>query len=120
MNKTIVLIEDAVAIRESLMLMFELEGFTAYAAANGATGIALIEQVQPDLILSDYLLPDIDGGQILKTVRENPALHSTAFVFLSAIGRQLEEEQTTYRADRYLNKPVDPVLLLQVVRELLD
>jgi len=75
MNKKILIVEDEQDFRMILQLKFESEGFSVSVAADGDTGIKTAEKEKPDIILSDILMPKMDGIQMIKKLKEkgNPA-----------------------------------------------
>jgi DNA-binding response OmpR family regulator len=70
-NKTIVIVEDDVAMREIVTHKLASSGFTVKEAEDGRAGLDLILQTKPDLVLLDLMLPEIDGFEVLETVRKN-------------------------------------------------
>jgi len=84
MMKKILVIEDEVFIRENLIELLEIEGFEAVGAENGLVGVNLAKQSQPDLILCDVMMPELDGYEVLHALREDSATATIPFLFLTA------------------------------------
>lgn len=82
----ILVIEDEFFIRENLLELLEIEGFDAVGAENGLVGVRLAKEYQPDLILCDVMMPELDGFGVLKALREDSATATIPFLFLSASG----------------------------------
>jgi CheY-like chemotaxis protein len=82
--KKILVIEDEVFIRENLIELLEIEGFQAIGAENGHQGVQLAKEHQPDLILCDVMMPELDGYGALAALREDPASATIPFMFLTA------------------------------------
>ncbi len=105
----IVFIEDETAIREDIAEALELAGHSVIQAANGVQGLAAILSEQPDLTISDIAMPEMNGHELLREIRENhPAFSDMPFMFLTA--RADRNDLITGRslgADEYLTKPVD-------------
>ncbi len=80
----ILVIEDEVFIRENLIELLEIEGFQAIGAENGHQGVQLAKEHQPDLILCDVMMPELDGYGALAALREDPASATIPFMFLTA------------------------------------
>ncbi len=78
------MIEDETFIRDNLLELLEIENFDAVGAENGSVGVDLATQEQPNLILCDVMMPELDGFGVLKALRENPATQRIAFMFLTA------------------------------------
>lgn len=111
----IVLIEDDQALAENLEIILEAEGYKVFPAKTGKSGLRLIEEIGPDLIISDIMLPDIEGYDILKTVRESD-LSDIPFVFLTArVDYKDLRQGMNLGADDYLTKPFNRNELIEVI-----
>ena len=114
--KKILIIEDNDDIRENLAEILELAGYDAYTAENGKKGVEKAEQIPPDLILCDVMMPVLDGYGVLSIVNKKPALADIPFIFLTA-----KSEKTDFRygmnlgADDYISKPFETNELLKVI-----
>jgi CheY-like chemotaxis protein len=80
----ILVIEDEVFIRENLIELLEIEGFQAIGAENGNQGVQFAKEHQPDLILCDVMMPELDGYGVLGALRADPATKTIPFMFLTA------------------------------------
>ena len=106
--KTILVIEDELALRESIRLIIEVNNFTALTAANGTEGLNLLQNrgEELDLILCDINMPDISGYDILREVKAHPTLYKVPFIFLTAFADKTEVRKgMDMGADDYLTKP---------------
>jgi DNA-binding NarL/FixJ family response regulator len=110
-------VEDEKYIREELVRELKRSGHDVVEASDGAAALALLKKQIPDLIISDILMPEMDGLELLGQVRSGTAeLSAIPFLFLSALADR-DRILTAYRAgvDDYLVKPVDMgVFLTQV------
>ncbi|MGL4292336.1 MAG: two-component regulator propeller domain-containing protein [Bacteroidales bacterium] len=112
MNNTILIVEDEVElrnfIRESLCDKFK----AIYEADNGEAALHLIKQELPDVIISDIMMPGMNGLQLCKAVKENPDICHIPFVLLTA-KTDSESMLTSYKtgADIYISKPFDMDIL---------
>lgn len=114
---TILLIEDNASMRRNIAEMLGFEGFRVLAAADGSTGIRLMRQERPDLVLCDILMPGMGGYEVLAQVRNDPALSSLPFIFVTAKGQMPDLRLgMSLGADDYLAKPVSGAELLRAVR----
>lgn len=117
----ILIIEDEPAMRTNLQDILELEGFQPILAARGKEGIRLAREQQPDIILCDILMPDMDGHAVLEALRSDPATVRIPFVFLTAKGERSDvREGMELGADDYLVKPVSVDELLRAVHTRLE
>lgn len=82
--KKILVIEDEIFIRENLIELLEIEGFEAIGAENGFVGVHLAKEYQPDLILCDVMMPELDGYGVLNALRQESATATIPFMFLTA------------------------------------
>ncbi|MDX2231268.1 MAG: response regulator [Leptolyngbyaceae cyanobacterium bins.349] len=113
--KRILVIDDDPLVRESLHDVLESYGFAALTANNGRTGLQLAAEKQPDLILCDVQMPELDGYAVLQALRAHPTLNTTPFVFLTARSDYSDLRQgMNLGADDYLPKPcgVDELLVV--------
>jgi signal transduction histidine kinase len=102
----ILLIEDEGDLRESLLDLLEIEGFESIGAESGRIGIQRALAENPDLIICDILMPDIDGYEVLSTLRKDPKTALIPFIFLTALGSPENLRQgMNLGADDYLAKP---------------
>lgn len=115
--KKILVIEDEPEMRRNLMTILRLEGFEPLGAENGRAGLALARSGNPDLILCDVMMPEMDGHQVLRALREDPATEVIPFVFLTARGEKVDlRNGMDLGADDYLTKPVSRENLLAALR----
>lgn len=115
--KKILIIEDQAVMRKNLAFILEMEGYKVHAAANGREGVAIAEAENPDLILCDVMMPEMNGHEVVAALRRNPAFAVTPFVFLTARGdREDIRNGMNSGADDYLTKPVVHEELMATLR----
>jgi len=106
--KRILIIEDQEDILDDLKIILEKNGFAVLCASNGELGLKVAQQAMPDLIISDIMLPGIDGYSILEALNQEEKTSMIPFIFLTA-----KAEITDLRkgmelgADDYIFKPYD-------------
>ena|SRR5947209_7796622 len=106
--KLITVIEDYDSFRYSLRQLLEFEGYEVAEAADGEAGLALLEEITPDMILLDLTLPGIDGISTARKIRESERLHSIPIFALSAHDLpDLQSEAIAAGCNCYLTKPID-------------
>lgn len=102
----VLVIEDEPQTREIFLDCLEAEGFTAIEAHSGQVGIEKAQEACPDLVVCDILLPEINGYDVLKTLRQNPLTAFIPFIFLTGKASKAELRQgMELGADDYLTKP---------------
>lgn len=110
MGAMILFVEDNEDLRDNATLVLELEGYQVRAAEDGVAALELLKDgFVPDLIVSDIMMPRMDGYEFFQTVRQYQHLRGVPFIFLTA--RSSRQDITTGRvlgADDYLVKPFDP------------
>ncbi|MFP4300136.1 MAG: response regulator [Spirulinaceae cyanobacterium] len=109
-------IEDETIIRENLVELLEMENFEVFAAENGQKGVELALQHQPDLILCDVMMPELDGYGVLDRLRQNSATATIPFIFLTALSdKTATRKGMELGADDYLTKPFSHKDLLNAI-----
>jgi two-component system, OmpR family, response regulator RegX3 len=116
-KRTLLLIEDEEAISEPLAAALGREGFETVVAATAARGLELFEMRSPDLVLLDVMLPDGDGREVLRRIRETSR---TPVVMLTARGEEMDRVLgLELGADDYVTKPFSAAELAARVRAVL-
>jgi serine/threonine-protein kinase PpkA len=104
--KKILVVEDEASIRLNVTLMLKGEGYEVASAENGRAGITQARSLGPDLIISDVMMPDLDGYAMLEALRADPRFADTPFIFLTALNdRSSMRRGMNLGADDFLNKP---------------
>lgn len=112
----ILIAEDDPIIRGNLFRTLQLEGYQVFAAEDGQIALALALSENPDLILSDMMMPVMDGHEFLKAIRHDKKTSHIPFVFLTARADRTDiREGMKLGADDYLSKPFLRHELLEVV-----
>jgi len=115
---TVAVIEDEDLIRKSLVMNLELEGFKVITASDGETGVALVNQQKPDLIIMDVMMPKKDGLQACRELRISGI--STPLILLTARSSEVDKVLgLDLGADDYLGKPFGMLELIARVKALL-
>ena len=116
-KRTILMIEDEGAISEPLAAALGREGFDAIVADTAAKGLALFDSRSPDLVLLDVMLPDGDGRDVLRRIRETSR---TPVVMLTARGEEMDRVLgLELGADDYVTKPFSAAELAARIRAVL-
>ena len=85
MSKRLLIIEDSVDIRENTAELLELSGFTVEKASDGLEGVRLARTWNPDLVICDIMMPNLDGFGVLQVFSSQPELASIPFIFLTSL-----------------------------------
>jgi DNA-binding response OmpR family regulator len=117
----ILVIDDDLELLQMIRLMLEQDGYEVFTTADGADGIAKTRQLQPDLVILDLMMPEVDGFQVLQAIRNDPIVSDTPVLVLTARAQPVDREAAlAARADDYLAKPVSHKELRDRIRELLN
>ncbi len=117
----ILLIEDNQDVRENLTEMLNLNGFDVMEAENGMHGLDLMEEKLPDLILSDIMMPIMNGFEFLIILKEDKRTAEIPFVFVTAMIEKKEIEKAfAAGANDYITKPFDLSELINKINSLLS
>jgi CheY-like chemotaxis protein len=118
MSHTVLLIDDEPDIREVAQLSLgAVAGWDVLTADNGAEGLEIAAERQPDAILLDVMMPGLDGPSTLARLREDPETAAVPVVFLTAKAREAEIDRLRgLGAAGVLTKPFDPMTLARELR----
>lgn len=113
----ILLIEDEMVMREEILEWLKLEGYEAFGAEDGMKGIEAAFHHLPDLIISDIMMPHLDGYGVLLEVHANPATINIPFIFLTAKAAHEDiRKGMDLGADDYVTKPFTRLELLHAIQ----
>lgn len=115
--RKILVIEDNREIRENISELLELEGYSVIEAENGKTGLQLVYEMLPDLILCDIMMPVMNGHEVLEELKQKTYTASIPFIFLTANVEKKEVSAGLEQgAKSYIPKPFETDKLLQEIR----
>ena len=116
--KTILVVDDELGSAEVLSLILEEEGYKAYCAVNGRQALVQARDVVPDLVIVDYMMPLMNGGEMAQLVRAAP-LHSKVPIVMTSATDEEQVEQHSEYYDAFLRKPYRWDDLFAIIRRLL-
>lgn len=117
----LLLVDDEPGLREAVEAYLEDEGFIVQVASNANEGWELIQQQTPNLVITDIMMPQVDGYQFLEKLRNDPRYKGLPVVFLTAKGMTADRiKGYESGCDAYLSKPFDPDELVAIVKNLLS
>ena len=113
----VLVVDDEPFIRNTLSMLLTLEGHTVFCAADGIAGLLLAQQQQPDVILTDRYMPQLDGDGLLAAVRGDAALAHTRVVLLTGDVNTATHAGNCVgpQPDALLTKPFTRAQLLEVL-----
>jgi len=118
---TILIVDDHPANRSSLVALLDYQKHSLLEASDGAEALMLVRTHHPDLVITDILMPTMDGYEFVRQLRADPVIAATAVVFFTAHYHKNEAESLARSCGvgHILTKPCKPGLILRVVEELL-
>ncbi len=119
-DSTILIVDDEEDILEFLEYNLKKEEFDVHTASSGRKAIEIAQKVNPDLIILDVMMPDLDGIETCKELRDLPNLKNTLIAFLTARNEDYSQiAGFDAGADDYINKPIKPRVLVSRIKALL-
>jgi DNA-binding response OmpR family regulator len=120
MAKILIADDSATAVAQMRKTLAPL-GHTILVAADGDDAVRQIHSERPDLVIVDIIMPKVNGFQLCRAIRSDPALHGLPIIVVTSMDRETDRYWGMKQgADEYLTKPVDPVLLMDKVRQYLQ
>ena len=119
-KQKILLVDDEQDILDLLSYNLEKEGYDVYTAHNGIKCLEIARQIIPDIILLDVMMPEMDGMEACRVIRETPGLKNTLITFLTARNEDYSQiAGFEAGADDYIAKPIRPRLLVSKIRAMM-
>lgn len=119
--KKILIIENDIDIRRLLIQLLKMESYQVIAADNGKTGLTLLYQALPDVVICDLVMPELDGYGVLQGLLHNPDTARIPIIFLTASASDEERQKCLEQgASAFLVKPFLQQELLKLIRDLFD
>ena len=116
----VLIVDDDERVREYVRVNLEMEGYAVREAGSADEGLAVLEEVSPDLILLDVMMPEVDGWEMLRRVQERHGVGAIPVVMFSGkVDEQNAAEATARGAQGFLGKPFDPQQLIEHAKQLL-
>ncbi|KAI9130704.1 response regulator [Acaryochloris sp. CCMEE 5410] len=120
-RRQVLVIDDRWENRVVLSTLLELVGFTVFEAEQGQAGLDILNQGTPDLVITDLIMPGIDGYDFLATVRQSEPIKTIKMIATSAtINQNVQNRAFKAGCDAFLPKPIDAQNLYHTIAELLQ
>lgn len=117
-QRHVLVVDDDPLILEVLRTVLDLEEFRVTTATDGETGLRLLAEDPPDVVVCDVMMPGLDGLEVCRRIKADPSTAQLPVVLLTA--RDRTEDQTAGEeagCDAYLTKPFSPLYLIDVISE---
>src|SRR5215472_7252895 len=108
-------------MREVIKIAFRRENIDVVAYADAASALPSIEQGNPDVVITDVIMPDKDGYEVCQHIKQHPRLNNTPVILMSGVvNRAVAEKAFSVKADELIRKPFQPQDLITRVKHLLQ
>lgn len=121
MKKTILVVEDENDIRSFVKTYLESDGFRVLEAANGKEGLQALKGETPDLIVSDIMMPEMDGYEFFRELRSRPEWKKIPVIILT-VKDEFNDIKYAYLmgVEEYVTKPFEPIVLSNRIKNILE
>ncbi|MAX81263.1 MAG: response regulator [Crocinitomicaceae bacterium] len=120
-EKKVLIVDDEPNIIMSLDFLIRKEGYELFMARNGAEAMEQVEKHLPDLIILDIMMPDIDGYEVCRQIKNNEKTAHIKIVFLSAKSKQSDVQKGLHLgADKYITKPFSTKFLMKEINAIIN
>lgn len=120
-NKRVVCIEDEPEMIDLVRLILSRKGFEVIGANGGIEGLEVVREEEPDLILLDLMMPDMDGWEVYQQIKADAKLRNIPVVVVTAKAQSIDKVLGLHiaKVDDYITKPFGPQELLDSVEQIL-
>jgi two-component system alkaline phosphatase synthesis response regulator PhoP len=125
MGKKILLVDDDADFVEAIKLILESKSYDVILAYDGKEGLKKVQTGEPNLIILDVMMPEMDGYQVCAKLKADPKYRQIPILLLTAVGESIPTTSYTkemgmrIEADDYIPKPVEPMEIVERVEKLL-
>lgn len=120
-RKKILIADDNENIREALTYLLEDEGYSLSLAKDGTDTLKKVREFRPDILFLDIMMPEMNGYEVCRIIKNDPELKKTYVIMLTAKGQVVEQERgKEVGADEYIVKPFSPMEILTKIKNILE
>ena len=119
MTEKILVVDDSDDTREMMAKLLELEAYNVITAEDGLVGLNKAETEQPDLIITDINMPNLNGIEMIKMIRRQSPVQGVPIMAITAYGSSVAAEALAAGADRATTKPIEFDSLINGIKQLL-
>jgi CheY-like chemotaxis protein len=116
--ETVLVVDDEQGILEALADLLREEGYRVVTASHGREALERMAELRPDLVVTDWMMPVLDGPALIERIRAEPAFKHVALLGMSAV--DVSNLRRQYPDVPFLQKPFDITTLMRQVRKALD
>jgi excisionase family DNA binding protein len=115
----VLIVDDDERLREYVRVNLEMEGYTVHEAASAKEGMGILDELRPDLVLLDVMMPKVDGWEMLQLMHDRHGVGSFPVVMFSGKVDEAADEAAERGAQGFIGKPFDPHELIAQTKQLL-
>lgn len=119
MPEKILVVDDSDDTREMMTKLLELESFTVVTAEDGCVGLNIAEQERPDIIITDINMPNLNGIEMIRRLRDQPQFSTVPIMAITAYGNSVAAEAVAAGANHATTKPIEFEALIGGIKKLL-
>lgn len=117
--RTVLLLEDNDSVRELLKVLLETEGYSIIEASDGQDGLTKAQELEPDLMILDLMMPGLDGENVLRTMKRHSKLSKVPVLVVSGKYESLDLLRNQIGDENIFPKPFEPSRMLDRIGELI-
>jgi CheY-like chemotaxis protein len=118
-GKTLLIVDDEFGVLEVLEFILKDSGYTVVSALNGREALARLQETKPDLAIIDFMMPILDGNEVIKAMRADDKLRDIPIILTSALPERTIRERCA-GFDIFLRKPYKTERLMEEIAKLLE
>ncbi len=117
----VVYIEDKPEMIDLIKLILTKKGYDVTGAMGGREGLDVVERTQPDIVLLDLMMPDMDGWEVYRAMKANPKMEHIPVIILTARAQSIDKVLGLHiaKVDDYITKPFGPTELVASIEKVL-
>ena len=121
MNPKILVVDDSALVRKVISTFLEGEGYDLVMTSDSAKVVDLIQEMSPDLVISDIMMPGMDGYTFLRRIRKEKSLASLPVIMMSTKKKEaMEDLFVSYNISGYLEKPFEKEDLVALIKNVFE
>ena len=119
-NKKVLVVDDEIHIVHVVAIKLRNNGYDVISAGNGANALKLVQEEKPDIVVTDFQMPVMNGLELIENLRSDTSTENIPVILLTARGFAIDDEQKQkLRVSAILSKPFSPKELLRSIEDIL-
>ena len=119
-NKKVLVVDDEIHIVHVVAIKLRNNGYDVISAGNGANALKLVQEEKPDIVVTDFQMPVMNGLELIENLRRDTSMENIPVILLTARGFAIDDEQKQkLQVSAVLSKPFSPKELLRSIEDIL-